>query len=88
MTKRRLVLSGREGKWTAIPGLFLLAAGAVVLSAYSGASSSQHNSPVQPINFPHTVHAEARDELSLATTPPTSRWTRLPAVSTLSAATT
>ena len=43
--------------WTAIPGLFVLAIGAVVLSAYSGASSSQNNRPVQPINFPHPLHA-------------------------------
>jgi hypothetical protein len=49
MTQRR--------KWTAIPGLLLLAVGAVVLSAYSGASSSQNNSPVQPIAFPHPLHA-------------------------------
>src|SRR5678815_5635296 len=50
MTKRR--------KWTAIPGLILLAVGAVVLSAYSGASSSQNNSPVQPIAFPHPTHVQ------------------------------
>lgn len=50
MTKRR--------KWTAIPGLLVLAAGAVMLSAYSGASSSQNSSPVQPIKFPHPVHVQ------------------------------
>ena len=50
MTKRR--------KWTAIPGLIALAAGAVILSAYSGASSSQGYSPVQPIKFPHPVHVQ------------------------------
>ena len=50
MTQRR--------KWTAIPGLFILAAGAVILSAYSGASSSQNRSPIQPINFPHPVHVQ------------------------------
>ena len=44
-------------KWTAIPGLALLAIGAVVLSAYSGASSSQGNGPEQPIKFPHPKHA-------------------------------
>jgi hypothetical protein len=49
MTKRR--------QWTAIPGLFALAFGAVILSAYSGASSSQNNSPRQPIAFPHPKHA-------------------------------
>lgn len=48
MTKRR--------KWTAIPGLIVLATGAVVLSAYSGASTSQNSSPTQPIPFPHSVH--------------------------------
>jgi len=51
MTQRR--------KWTAIPGLLLLVIGAVVLSAYSGASSSQGNQPNQPINFPHPKHAGA-----------------------------
>jgi len=50
MTKRR--------KWTAIPGLIALAAGAVMLSAYSGASSSQNHSPIQPIAFPHPVHVQ------------------------------
>jgi cytochrome c7-like protein len=45
-------------KWTAIPGLILLAAGAVMISAYSGASSSQNRSPVQPIKFPHPVHVQ------------------------------
>ena len=49
MTQRR--------KWTAIPGLLALAIGAVALSAYSGASSSQNRQPVQPINFPHPKHA-------------------------------
>jgi len=51
MTQRR--------KWTAIPGLLALAVGAVVLSAYSGASSSQGRGPEQPINFPHPRHAGA-----------------------------
>jgi hypothetical protein len=36
-----------------------LAIGAVVLSAYSGASSSQGNHPKQPIEFPHSRHAGA-----------------------------
>jgi hypothetical protein len=35
----------------------VLGAIAAILSAYSGASSSQGFSPVQPIRFPHTVHA-------------------------------
>lgn len=50
MTKRR--------KWTVIPGLLALAVGAAMLSAYSGASSSQNRSPVQPIKFPHPVHVQ------------------------------
>ena len=50
MTKRR--------EWTAIPGLIALAAAAVFLSAYSGASSSQGRQPQQPINFPHPVHVQ------------------------------
>jgi hypothetical protein len=58
MTQRR--------KWTAIPGLVALAVGAVVLSAYSGASSSQGRGPVQPINFPHPKHAGAVKDGGLA----------------------
>lgn len=50
MTKRRT--------WAAIPGLFALAAGAVMLSAYSGASSSQGSAPTQPIAFSHPVHVQ------------------------------
>ncbi len=50
MTQRR--------KWTAIPGLLALAIGAAMLSAYSGASSSQNRSPVQPIAFTHPVHVQ------------------------------
>lgn len=46
-------------KWTVIPGFIALAAAATVLSAYSGASSSQGREPVQPINFPHPRHAGA-----------------------------
>src|SRR5881628_3269591 len=49
MTQRR--------KWTAIPGLMLLAVGAVLLSAYSGASSSQGRGPAQPVQFKHPLHA-------------------------------
>ena len=44
-------------RWVAIPGLILLAATAAMLSAYSGASSSQGGSPEQPIHFPHPLHA-------------------------------
>ena len=46
-------------KWTAIPGFLALAAAATVVSAYSGASSSQYNSPEQPVHFPHPRHAGA-----------------------------
>jgi hypothetical protein len=56
MTQRR--------KWTAIPGLLALAVGAVILSAYSGASSSQNNQPVQPINFQHPLHAAGKLNLN------------------------
>ncbi|HJQ21315.1 MAG TPA: cytochrome c3 family protein [Gemmatimonadaceae bacterium] len=56
MTQRR--------KWAAIPGLLALAIGAVVLSAYSGASSSQDRQPVQPINFPHPLHAGGKLKLN------------------------
>ena len=45
-------------KWAAIPGLLALAISAAMLSAYAGASSSQHSSPVQPIAFPHPVHVQ------------------------------
>src|SRR5687767_6920857 len=44
-------------KWIAIPGLVVLAAAAAMLSAYAGASSSEGNSPVQPVRFPHPRHA-------------------------------
>jgi len=50
MTKRR--------KWTVIPGFVALAAAATVLSAYSGASSSQGREPAQPIAFPHPTHVQ------------------------------
>jgi hypothetical protein len=44
--------------WTAVPGLAALVAGALALSAYSGASSSQGRGPAQPIAFPHPVHVQ------------------------------
>jgi Cytochrome c7 and related cytochrome c len=50
MTSRR--------KWTLVPAFFAIAAAATLLSAYSGASSSQGYSPVQPIQFPHPVHVQ------------------------------
>jgi c(7)-type cytochrome triheme protein len=43
-------------KWTTIPGLFALAAAAVMLSAYSGASSDEGRQPDQPVDFPHPQH--------------------------------
>jgi len=58
MIKRRHVLSSRAGNWAAIPGLAALVAGALLLSAYSGASSSQGRGPDQPIAFPHPVHVQ------------------------------
>jgi Cytochrome c7 and related cytochrome c len=44
--------------WTAVPGLAALVAGALALSAYSGASSSEGRGPEQPIAFPHPVHVQ------------------------------
>ena len=49
-------------KWTVIPGFIAVAAAATVVSAYSGASSSQGREPVQPINFPHPRHAGAPEQ--------------------------
>ncbi|MBC7790145.1 MAG: cytochrome c3 family protein [Anaerolineae bacterium] len=45
-------------KWAAIPGLLALAAAAVVLSAYSGASSDEGRDIEQPLPFPHPVHVK------------------------------
>ena len=45
-------------KWTVLPGIAALAAAATVLSAYSGASSSQGREPAQPISFPHPQHVQ------------------------------
>lgn len=41
-----------------VGGLFALGAVAAILSAYSGASSSQGFSPEQPVRFPHPVHVQ------------------------------
>jgi hypothetical protein len=41
-----------------IPGLFAIAAAAIALSAYSGASSPQGRTPKQPIDFPHPAHVQ------------------------------
>ena len=50
MTSRR--------KWTLVPAFFAIATAATLLSAYSGASSSQGFSPVQPVQFPHPGHVQ------------------------------
>jgi hypothetical protein len=43
-------------KRAAVPGLVAIAVCAVVLSAYSGASTPQGHAPAQPIAFPHPRH--------------------------------
>jgi hypothetical protein len=45
-------------KWTLIPGFLALAAAATLLSAYSGASSSQGLRVEQPIKFVHAPHMQ------------------------------
>ena len=50
MTSRR--------KWALVPGFVALAGAVALLSAYSGASSSQNFAPEQPIAFPHPVHVQ------------------------------
>jgi len=50
MTSRR--------KWALVPGFAALAAVVTVLSAYSGASSSEGIGHEQPIAFPHPVHVQ------------------------------
>jgi hypothetical protein len=44
--------------WASLSGLFAVAAAAITLSAYSGASSPEGNQPQQPINFPHPTHVK------------------------------
>lgn len=44
--------------WAALAGLFAVAAAAITLSAYSGASSPEGNQPQQPINFSHPTHVK------------------------------
>ncbi|MGQ0650317.1 MAG: cytochrome c3 family protein [Gemmatimonadaceae bacterium] len=48
-----------RSKWALVPAFFAIAIAATMLSAYSGASSSQGVSPEQPIKFPHPVHVQA-----------------------------
>lgn len=43
-------------KWTVIPGFIALATAAALLSAYSGASSSQGLRVEQPVKFVHAPH--------------------------------
>jgi hypothetical protein len=45
-----------SSKRAAIPGLVVIAVCAVVLSAYSGASTPEGHAPTQPIAFPHPRH--------------------------------
>lgn len=45
-------------KWTVIPGFLALAAAATLLSAYSGASTSQGLRVEQPIKFVHAPHIQ------------------------------
>ena len=51
MTRRRRML-------TAVPGLASLVVLALLLSAYSAASSPQGRQPKQPIDFPHPRHVK------------------------------
>ncbi|HEU4748660.1 MAG TPA: cytochrome c3 family protein [Gemmatimonadaceae bacterium] len=44
--------------WLAVPGFISIAVLATMLSAYSGASSSEGFAPEQPVAFPHTVHVD------------------------------
>ena len=44
--------------WTLVPAFFAIATAATLLSAYSGASSSQGFAPEQPVNFPHPAHVQ------------------------------
>lgn len=48
----------RRRKWALVPGFVALAGAVALLSAYSGASSSQDFAPDQPIAFPHPVHVQ------------------------------
>src|SRR6202521_320671 len=48
-----------RSRWFAVPGFICIAALATMLSAYSGASSEEGNSPVQPVAFRHTIHVDS-----------------------------
>jgi c(7)-type cytochrome triheme protein len=45
-------------KWLTVSGFIAIAAAATMLSAFSGASTSQGFSPEQPIHFPHPLHVQ------------------------------
>jgi cytochrome c7-like protein len=45
-------------QWALVPGFVAIAVAVALLSAYSGASSSQGFGPDQPIAFPHPVHVK------------------------------
>src|SRR5688500_14291880 len=45
--------------WLAVPGFISIAVLATMLSAYSGASSSEGNAPEQPVAFRHTIHVDS-----------------------------
>src|SRR3981081_4145307 len=47
-----------RSRWFAVPGFICIAALATMLSAYSGASSEEGTSPVQPVQFRHTIHVD------------------------------
>jgi hypothetical protein len=48
----------RRRDWALVPGFIAIALAIAVLSAYSGASSSQGFGPDQPIAFPHPTHVK------------------------------
>jgi hypothetical protein len=58
LTRLSIRTMTKQRKWLAIPGFLTLAAAAAILSAYAGASSSEGNSPVQPVRFPHPTHVQ------------------------------
>lgn len=48
----------RKRSWVLVPAFFAIAIAALGLSAYSGASSSQGFTPLQPVDFPHPRHVQ------------------------------
>ena len=51
-------MTERRNRWAAIPALAALVAAAILLSAYSAASSKQGAQPDQPVPFPHPRHVK------------------------------